>query len=72
MLFLIRPYRIRPGPGQWTEGDPFTGVQSDYYWSSTTYAGNTDNAWFVYLGDGDVGDGDKTDTYYVWPVRGGQ
>ena len=25
------------GTGKWTQGDPFTGVQMDYYWSSTTY-----------------------------------
>ena len=33
------------GTGQWSEGDPFTNVQSDYYWSSNTYAGITSSAW---------------------------
>ena len=51
----------------------FAGVQSGLYWSSTTLAGDTSHAWYVYLGDGnmsyDVKDGDS---YYVWPVRGGQ
>jgi hypothetical protein len=50
---------------------PFTGVQSYYYWSRTTYAGDTSYAWLVYLYGGHVyGDG-KTDARYVWPVRGG-
>ena len=42
------------GWGQWTEGDPFTGVQTSYYWSSTTPRFYTDNAWFVHLDDGNV------------------
>jgi len=53
-------------------GHPFSGVQSDGYWSGTTPAGSTSNAWYVYLGDGSVYNFDKTDTHYVWPVRGGQ
>ena len=50
----------------------FTGVQSNYYWSSTTNAGNTTDAWRVNLYYGYVNYGYKTSTYYVWPVRGGQ
>lgn len=53
-------------------GHPFTGVQSSFYWSSTTYAGNTDYAWGVAMASGGVGAGTKTDPYYVWPVRGGE
>jgi hypothetical protein len=53
-------------------GHPFTGVQSNYYWSSTTYANGTGSAWYVYLGDGYVYYDDKTYSVYVWPVRGGQ
>ncbi len=61
------------GTGQWTEGDPFTGVQSGPYWSSTAYADYPDDAsWFVYLGYGIVLDGPKAGSYYVWPVRGGR
>jgi len=51
---------------------PFTGVQTYYYWSSTTYATNTTRAWFVGLVNGYVNDGNKANTYYIWPVRGGQ
>ncbi len=60
------------GTGRWVEGDPFTGVQSNYYWSSTTFANGTSNAWRVYLYYGYVDNGTKTSDYYVWPVRGGQ
>jgi hypothetical protein len=57
------------GTGQWSEGDPFSGVQSDNYWSGSTIAVNTGNAWNVYVDYGDVSNGGKTYTYYVWPVR---
>jgi hypothetical protein len=51
---------------------PFSGVQSGYYLSSTTYALNPSLAWGVYLVDGRVFALDKASNYYVWPVRGGQ
>ena len=61
------------GTGKWMEGDPFTGVQSYYYCSSSTYAGSTAYAWNVRLNDGPVNyDGKTRVPYYVWPVRGGQ
>ena len=60
------------GTGQWTEGSAFSGVQSSYYWSSSTYVGYPANAWLVYLDGGYVGAVSKTGAYYVWPVRGGQ
>ena len=51
--------------------NPFTGVQSGIYWSSTSYAYNTDGAWIV--GSGYVNVNGKTDNgSYVWPVRSGQ
>lgn len=49
----------------------FVGVQSNNYWSSTTYAPNPSNAWNVNLNDGNVNANDKTNNNYVWPVRGG-
>jgi hypothetical protein len=61
------------GTGKWMEGDPFTSVQSDGYWSSTSIADDPDYAWVVFLfGGGVYFGGPKTNTYYVWPVRGGQ
>jgi hypothetical protein len=61
------------GTDKWGTGlSSFSGVQSDYYWSSTTCAHGTGNAWSVGLGRGYVGYPNKTNSYYVWPVRGGQ
>jgi hypothetical protein len=54
-------------------GHPFTGVQSEYYWTSTTTAAFTPSAWSVYLPTGLVINVFKpTASLYVWPVRGGQ
>ena len=60
------------GTGQWTEGSPFNTVQSSYYWSGSTYASFPSSAWYVSMIFGVVDDYDKSCTYYVWPVRGGQ
>ena len=54
------------------DGHPFTGVQSSYYWSSTTTAYDTSDAWLVHLYRGLVDYVFKTDAWHVWPVRGGQ
>jgi hypothetical protein len=53
-------------------GHPFTNVQADGYWSSTTYASGTTAAWYVFMSDGYVSVFFKTVSYYVWPVRSGQ
>jgi hypothetical protein len=63
------------GTGQYSSGDPFTGVQwcaSCYYWSSTTRASNSLQAWGVNILNGEVVIETKTNTWDVWPVRGGQ
>jgi hypothetical protein len=59
------------GAGKWTEGAPFNGV-SVSYWSSTTDAASTGNAWYMDLDEGNVENTGKASTKYVWPVRGGQ
>lgn len=56
------------GTGQWAEDDPFNDVQSFNYWTSTTYASNTDQAWDVLLTIGRVNNHDKGNMHYVWPV----
>ena len=53
-------------------GHPFTGVQSSFYWTSTTKADVSSLAWLVTLAYGDLTFGTKADEDYVWPVRGGQ
>ena len=61
------------GTAKWSGGDAFTGVRSSYYWSSTTNAYNTTDAWRVGLKYGRVYSVvSKSVTNYVWPVRGGQ
>lgn len=59
------------GPGNGRSGRIFD-VQSNNYWSSTSNADNPTNAWNVNLNDGNVNNDDKTNTNYVWPVRGGE
>lgn len=70
---MTRPFVLNTnGTGCWTEGNPFSGVQSNYYWSSTTNVGNPIYAWSVGLYYNEVASSVvKIDTYYVWPVRGG-
>jgi len=50
----------------------FSGVQSTYYWSSSTDAGYTLSAWVVRMYDGYVYAVGKISSLYVWPVRAGQ
>lgn len=58
------------GTGQWSEGDPFSDVVSDYYWTSTTVAASNDTAWEVLISSGNISGSIKTDvTNYVWLVR---
>ena len=52
-------------------GHPFTNVQSNVYWSSTTFASGSLNAWFVFMDDCYVDRGNKSYFCFVWPVRGG-
>jgi hypothetical protein len=59
------------GTGCWSEGDPFSGVQSVHYWSASTHAALPVNAWIAYLGSGLTTTFDKTVPLVVWPVRGG-
>ena len=59
------------GTGQWTEGNPFQGVQSSLYWSSSTYANFITSAWNVHFNDGLVYSIDKSGYHYVWCVRAG-
>ncbi len=56
----------------WLNGQGFTDVQSNYYWSSTTYAYPTTYSWYASMAGGTSKGTYKTNYYYVWPVRGGQ
>ncbi len=62
------------GAGQWAEGNIFNNVQSDWYWTNSTYMNNTDMAWAVEMAEGSINGFRKVPTNdgaYVWPVRGG-
>ena len=48
------------------------GFSSSYYWSSTTYAGNTGYAWYVLFYNGDQNFKGKSLNRYVRCVRSGQ
>ena len=52
-------------------GHPFTNVRSDLYWSATTDVGNASNAWCVDFNDSFMHFYLKSQTHYVWCVRGG-
>lgn len=50
----------------------FSNVQANYYWSSSSSAGNPVNAWMISMALGFVNADDKAFSYHVWPVRAGQ
>jgi Tol biopolymer transport system component len=63
-----------PNVAAWLNTQGFSNLwdgAGSVYWSSTTYADNTDFAWRVGLVTGNVGaDGwYKTQSWYAWPVR---
>jgi hypothetical protein len=55
------------------EGHPFSNVQLYPYWSSTTSAKSTDEAWVLHMDNGIMINYNKSLSYfgYVWPVRAG-
>ena len=75
LLSLIDYGQASPAfPPAVTIGAPFVGLQpSVRYWSSTTVANKDTVAWDIDFDIGTVNRNQpKTDTYYVWPVSGGQ
>jgi hypothetical protein len=54
-------------------GNPFSSVQSSYYWSSTAQFSNPDGRWGVDFNIGGLSPLSRIDTsdVYVWCVRGG-
>jgi hypothetical protein len=68
---LIDPSVALPGPTL-PAGHPFSNVQSSFYWSATTIANNSSDAWDVLFFNGSVLTNGKSGTVFVWCVRGGQ
>ncbi len=56
-----------PNSAIWLNSQGFYSVQSDFYWSSTSYGSGY--AWFVYMGGGNVYNYSKDNYYNVWPAR---
>lgn len=56
----------------WLNMQGFRSVQSAHYWSSSTYAPSTSDAWYVNMSDGHTYWGNKSVGYYAWPVRSGK
>ncbi len=64
---------IKPGgnhPSVWLNSHGFNKVQAEWYWSDTEYSYR--NSWDVDMGNGYVHYVSKSNTNYVWPVRGGR
>jgi len=64
----------QPNMATWLNAQGFANVQSNYYWSSSSFANRTNQAWMMNMIDGSVGfyGSNKAGNCYVWPVRGGQ
>lgn len=50
----------------------FPNTRGDRYWSSSPVAHDSDQAWYVYFGNGDPDNIDKSASYYVRLVRSSQ
>jgi hypothetical protein len=70
-LSTIVNYSI-PYPGPTIDTGYFPNTVSSLYWASTTYAYYTFHAWGVHFFNGYDYDGNKSLSYYVRAVRGGQ
>ncbi len=60
------------GTGQWSEGDPFTNVKDDFYWTSGSFHDSPGIGWLCNLSYGSVRYGSKLGSWRAWPVRGGR
>lgn len=61
------------GTGCFVNGTQWaTGVEPEYYWSSTFDPSDPDRAFYVNLSGGDIGIYHKQWPNFVWPVRGVQ
>jgi hypothetical protein len=58
-------------PAPFVPASVFTGVQSDFYWSATTYADSPNRAWEVYFLTGGADADLRALNFHVWCVRGG-
>lgn len=66
---LVDPTAINPSL---PSGHPFTVPSSFFYWSASTFAGNSSVAWSVFFDNGLLGGNEKPNALLAWCVRGGQ
>ena len=66
--------QVQTTPATWLNSQGFSNVQSKSggYWSGSTYAQYTFNAWYVPMDYGFVDSSSKGFSKNVWPVRSGQ
>lgn len=57
--------------GSLTNTGPFSNVQSNYYWSATEYAPNTNYAWTFYMYNGSQSAYFKDNSFVGWAVQSG-
>jgi hypothetical protein len=70
---LIDPSVPPTDPPPLPAGHPFSNVHAAFYWSATTNAGDTNLAWVVgFFSNGFGSSFPKSNSYYVWCVRGGK
>jgi len=70
LRYVGPPVPNRAGTGQASEGDPFTGMVLNTYWSSSTTAfGSPTDVWSVYFNSGYVDYYGKVESHYAWCVR---
>ena len=62
----------KSGAGCYATGPWATGVQANFYWSSSPAANLSTDAGYAYLFDGSIFHQGRTFGSFVWPVRGGQ
>jgi hypothetical protein len=65
---IVDDTRVNPS----IDTDTFQFIASSFYWSSTTNAGNSSDAWNVYFNYGYQYSYYKSDSYFVRCVRAGQ
>ena len=53
-------------------GHPFTNVQLDFYWSSSSAVSSPGSAWNMRMRFASDDFGSKSNSFFVWPVRGEQ
>jgi hypothetical protein len=55
-------------PLNWLNTQGFSNVEL-FYWSSSTFAGTTEDAYFIVISDGSLTIDIKSNSLYAWPVR---